>query len=186
MKGLSSSKWIVALLMVNLGLGIVIGILVDQHLLSPVQATEDTLKPNDRMQRPQGMQRPEGNHRPPHGGMPSPKHKEMILNKLSKELQLDDSQLESLGNLFDKHHTVEREFHHEMRQEMMQQRKAFMTEVEAILNDEQTQRFRKIRSKIDNKRKEMMRMKRGGMHGQGRGGPPGQREEWRQKRPELE
>ncbi len=30
MKAFSSGKWIVALLMVNLGLGIVIGILVDQ------------------------------------------------------------------------------------------------------------------------------------------------------------
>ena len=68
----------------------------------------------------------------------------------------------------------------------MQRRKAFMTEVEAVLTDEQAQRFQKIRSKIDNKRKEMMRMRRGGMHEPDRGGPSGQRQEWKPKRPELE
>ncbi|MDA0841469.1 MAG: hypothetical protein O3B01_05930 [Planctomycetota bacterium] len=180
MKAFSSSNWIVALLMVNLGLGVAIGILVDQHLLAPAQAIEDSMKPNSRIPRPEGMQRPS------QGGAPSPRNKEMILNKLSEELQLDDAQRGSLSSLFDKHHNVQKEFHHQMRQEMMQQRKTFMTEVEAFLTVEQAQRFREIRSKIDHKRMEMMRMKRGDMPGQGREGPPGQRPEWRPRRPDLE
>ena len=162
--------------MVNLGLGIVIGILVDQQLLSPAQATEDSMKPTS--ERP----RPVGKHHTPHGGMASPKHKEMILKKLTNELQLDDARLESLSSLFDKHHSAEREFHRQMRQEMMQQRKTFMTEVETVLTTEQTQRFREIRLRIDHRRKEMMRMKRGGMHG----ARQGQRPERMPRRPELE
>ena len=157
MKTLSSSRWIVALLFINLGLGVVIGILIDQHLLTPAEATTDESTPDQPMDSKRG-----------HSMRKPPRHqKETILKKLSGELQLNDEQFASLSAMFDSHHQLERESHRNHFQSMSERRKQFMTEVESVLTPEQTERFREIRRRIDEKRMEMRRQR--GMFGPGRG-----------------
>ena len=81
MKPKTSQRWLVSLLLVNLLIGIVIGILLDQYFLTPAEA-----RPDAHNKRPTGIQ-----------GLKPPKPR--MLEKLGQMLDLSDEQHAALSVL---------------------------------------------------------------------------------------
>jgi len=138
-----SRRWLMALLSVNLLLGIVIGILVDQHFLTPAEADSTTVDA-----RPAEPRWHRHRHRP---------NKERIIGWMTERLQLTASQQEALGALLEEHRAAEREYHEKRREEFREMRGRFMDQIAEVLTEDQLARFQEMREEMEAKRRERMR-----------------------------
>lgn len=152
----SSRRWLVAMLLVNLLLGIVVGILIDQFLLTPAEADVSLQTP--------AQVSP--------GARPRWPSKAHVVRRLTKELDLDESQEEVLSALFDQHRQTEAKFFAGQRARYKEIRQSFMTEVESGLTEDQVAKLRELRERMEHKRQEMRKKWKMRHHGTRHGGDP--------------
>jgi len=143
----NSGRWLMALLSVNLLLGIAIGILVDQHFLTSAEADSATV--GERPAEP-----PRG-HR--HEQRP---RKDRIIGWMTDQLELTESQQAALGTMLEQHRAAEKDYHLKRREEFKQMRGRFMDQIAEVLTEDQLARFQEMRQELERERQERMQRMR--------------------------
>lgn len=156
MKPKTSQRWLVSLLLVNLLIGIVIGILLDQYFLTPAEA-----RPDAHNKRPTGIQ-----------GLKPPKPR--MLEKLGQMLDLSDEQHAALSVLLEKHHKDERKMFMEHRQKSRAARADFFEEIKVELSPVQQEKFQEMLSRLEERHRRMETMRRQKMLQRKQSGKPPQ------------
>lgn len=136
----SPHRWLAALLLMNLLLGVILGILVDQYLLTPAEAHPG----------PGGTQRPQG------AGSWKPPSREHLVLRLDRELVLTQEQREAIGRLYDLARDREREWFQKQRGQFQEMRQGLFGEIEVLLTDEQKVKFQEMIKQMEQRRRNRM------------------------------